>query len=103
MALHDGEGLTPTHLPSGTADTHTRFTPEQEERHRRMRKAASDGAQAKIWNTFLLLVALLVLGGLVWGLTRANPARGSRDASLPSLALVLHDARANGCNQLSRV
>ena len=60
--------------------------PPEEARQRGQRRAASDGAQAAIWFTFLALLALLVALGVAWGLThRISPRAPEVGPALPSL------------------
>lgn len=60
--------------------------PPEEARERGQRRAASDGAQAAIWFTFLAVLALLIALGVAWGLTqRLSPRALDLDPALPSL------------------
>lgn len=75
MAPQESEGLAATHTPSGTADTHTRFTECQQQQHRRMRHPADDGTQKLIWRLFFLVLAVVVVGGLIWAMLDARAGR----------------------------
>jgi hypothetical protein len=52
----------------------------------KLRKAASDGAQAAIWIWFLAMLAVLVVLGVGWGLShRVNPHAPDLQPELPTL------------------
>ena len=60
--------------------------PPEEARQRGQRRAASDGAQAAIWFTFLAVLAVLIALGLAWGLTqRVSPQAPDLRPELPTL------------------
>jgi hypothetical protein len=52
----------------------------------KMRKAASDGAQAAIWIWFLAMLAVLIVLGVAWGLRhRVSPHAPDLQPELPTL------------------
>jgi hypothetical protein len=52
----------------------------------KLRKAASDGAQASIWIWFLAMLALLIVLAVGWGLShRVSPHAPDMQPELPTL------------------
>lgn len=65
---------------------HSLPAPEEAPDRSRLRKSANDGAQAAIWFTFLVMLALLIALGVAWGLThRISPRAPQVQPELPSL------------------
>lgn len=67
-------------------EQHPLPSPEEARERGKMRKAASDGAQAAIWVWFFVMLAAVVVLAAAWGLRhRLTPRAPDLQPSLPAL------------------